>query len=554
MPDPVTAATTDAELARRIRAGDGPGHPAADELARRHRPAVVAYARLCCAQDESAQELADEAIARTLAAVRTRTGPGRGWRPWLLTEVRRTATIWADTARRAELSAEFTTWLDALPRPATGRGWSAVRASVAAESASTLLQAFLSLPPSRQSDLWHHLEQPSADGTLLEPPTPPAIPDTVTRQSLHDAYLQAYLPRAPRRSCRHLLSALGRTVRRGPTQEARELDRHLARCAACRHAHADLTAIHAWERPVLRRALLLWTGEAAAPPAAPAPSVFSRARRPHGGEPRLDGRRLLVFTVVVGAGGLAALVVAGVIVTAVDAAGTHAPLAGSILIPASLTPSPTPGGGSASPPPATATPSPQVSAPVSASASPSVSLSPSPSPSAASAAPSPSASPSPSPSPSPSADAVGFRLVNSSSGLCVGLTGDGLLAVQLQQCTGDASQSWQQLTADQGTFQLRNTGTGQCLDGTTDGGDTVTVTLQACRSDPGRSEQLWRFTSDAAPGSFRLWFLPAVPASAYPAHLLGPQNWAPGDLPRIGSPLVQLPDYYHSASFDFTMG
>ncbi|MFF7633154.1 RICIN domain-containing protein [Kitasatospora sp. NPDC008050] len=557
MSDPVTAATTDAELARRIRAGDGPGHPAAEEVARRHRAAVVAYARLCCAQDESARELADEAIARTLAAVRAGTGPSRAWRPCLLTEARRTATAWADTPRRAELTAEFTAWLDALPRTATGRARTAAQAAAAAESASTLLQAFLSLPPSRQADLWPYLEEPPTAGTPPERPAAAGTPDTLTRQSLHDAYLQAYLPRTPRRSCRHLLGALGKAVRRGATQEARELDRHFARCARCRQAHADLTAIHAWERPVLLRALLLWTGEADAVPAAPAPSVLSRARRPHGGERLVDRRRLLVFTVVVGAGGLAALVVAGVIVEAVDAAGTHAPLAGSILIPASLTSSPTIGGIPATP---TASPTAWVTVGPSPSPTPSASAgpSPSPSPSATSAAPSPSPAPSPppspSPSPSPSTGTAGFRLVNSSSGLCVGITGDGFLAVQLQQCTGDGSQVWQRLMVDQDAFQLRNTGTGQCLDGTADGGDTVTVTLQPCRSDPGRTEQLWRFTSDAAPGSFRLWFLPTVPASAYSAHLLGPQNWAPSDLPRIGSPLVQLPDYYNSDSFDFTMG
>ncbi|GAB2713512.1 RICIN domain-containing protein [Kitasatospora kifunensis] len=558
MSDPVTAATTEAELARHIQAGDGPSHAAAQEIAHRHRAAVLSYARLCCAQDESAQELADEAIARTLAAVRAGTGPSRGWRPFLLSEARRTATGWADTARRAELTADFVAWLNALPRTATVRS---------AAQASTLLQAFLSLPSSRQADLWHYLEEPPAGGAPPRRQAAAGTPDTLTRQSLHDAYLQAYLPRAPRRSCRHLLGALGKAVRRGTTQEARELDRHLARCARCRHAHADLIAIHTWQRPVLLRALLLWTGEVDAVPTVPTPSALSRARarRPRGGERPVDARRLLASTLVVGAGALVTLVAAGVIVEAVDAAGTHAPLAGSILIPAPLTSSTTISGTPASPLPDTATPSASVSPSPSASPAPSASPSassappaPSPSPSATSAPPSPSSSPSSSPSPSPtpssSTGTVGFRLVNSSSGLCVGITDDAVVTVQLQQCTGDGSQGWQRLAVDQDTFQLRNTGTGQCLDGTTDGGDTVTVTLQPCRSDPGRTEQLWRFASDATPGSFRLWFLPSVPASAYSAHVLGPQDWTPSDLPKIGSPMIQLPDYYNSDSFVFTTG
>jgi hypothetical protein len=155
----------------------------------------------------------------------------------------------------------------------------------------------------------------------------------------------------------------------------------------------------------------------------------------------------------------------------------------------------------------------------------------------------------------PPSQPSGLPLVNRSSGLCVGITDRNADSpLQLQQCTGQAAQRWERLAADQDTYQLRNADTGMCLDGTTAGGNAVVVVLRGCRSGTQRAQQLWRFEPDAKTGAVRLWFVPPVPSSDYATHLFGPYNWPDGDPPRAGSTLVQLPDYYHSSSFLFTLG
>ncbi|MFJ2825618.1 RICIN domain-containing protein [Streptomyces toxytricini] len=169
----------------------------------------------------------------------------------------------------------------------------------------------------------------------------------------------------------------------------------------------------------------------------------------------------------------------------------------------------------------------------------------------ASAAPKPSSAP-----PSPNPAATGLPLVHAGSGLCVGFAGTGSEGpLQLQPCTGDASQRWQRLPAGQDTYQFRNAGAGTCLDGTAAGGNTVDVTLCPCRSGRGRASQLWKPEPAGRSEAFRLWFVPPVPKSDdYADHLLGPQNWPKADPPRRGSALVQLPNYYNSANFVFTLG
>ncbi|MER7767453.1 ricin-type beta-trefoil lectin domain protein [Kitasatospora sp. NPDC096140] len=204
--------------------------------------------------------------------------------------------------------------------------------------------------------------------------------------------------------------------------------------------------------------------------------------------------------------------------TTVHAAGAHRPPAGALALPGSTEPAPVTGDPSTSP---VTTPSP----------GPSTVVTPSPT------------------------GRIGLPLVNRVSGLCVGIAdrnADGPL--QLQHCTGQADQRWELLAADQDTYQLRNADTGLCLDGTTAGGDTITVALRSCRSGEQRAQQLWQFERDARTGAVRLWFVPPVPSSEDAGHLLGPENWSRADPARVGSALVQLPDYYHSGSFLFTLG
>ncbi|MGE7438052.1 RICIN domain-containing protein [Kitasatospora sp. NPDC001175] len=528
------------------RQSDG---PTAAQSTHRHQEAVLAYARSCCADRRAAQELANEAWQRAGEAGDPGVGPALS-RLRLLAEVRRTAAGWADTGRGSALSAAFTVWLAGLPQPTEGEP-SARAALAAAEADSLVLRAFRSLPTARQDELWQCLVDAAAG-----PSARTSHAGTAAWQSLQDECLKVYASRAPQRACRHLAARLGDHVRQATGSETRDLDRHLAGCDSCRRARADLEAIRTRQRPALLKALVLWPAEptATAPtperePGDPRPGARDRSRRlPRPpGTGRRTGRRVLISLAAVGAGVLAALAVAGVLLTTVEDAGEHPQPADAPTLPAPDRSLPTTGFGGTPP---------EISSAAMSSDPPAAS--------ASAASPTGTTSPMQPAAATPTGDTnspmqpvvAGLPLVNHGSGLCVGITTATQAAgpLQLQQCTGQATQRWQRVPAGQGSYQLRNTGTGACLDGTTEGGNSVTVTLQACRSDSGRAEQLWRFAPDARSDTFRLVFLPPVPSSDYPAHLLGPQDWSKADPPHPGSLLVHLPNYYNSDNFLFTMG
>ncbi|MEV7770788.1 RICIN domain-containing protein [Kitasatospora sp. NPDC086791] len=580
MPDSGTATIPEADPAHRIpgsRQPDGPGTP---RPADRHRDAVSAYADACCADRRAGRELADEAWQRAGGA----DGHPAPSRLHLLAEVTRTAAEWADSGRGSALSPAFTAWLADLPRPGGGVG-SARAALSAAEADSLVLSAFGSLPAARQQDLWRRLDD-AAGSQAGSPARPPRAENPVERR-LQDACLRAYASRTPQRSCRHLAARLADRVRHTAAGDPGDLDRHLAKCASCRSVRADLEAIRTWQRPALLRALVLWDAEASAP-ASPSAVALGAGQQPRESRPptpagpssdgprpgahdpgaptgrrrlprakRADGRagwHLLIPVAAAGAGGLAALAVAGLLLTTVERAGEHPQPVDAPTLPAPGTPSPTTDSDDAPPeigPAAMSSPTPT---PATSATAP-TGASPTPTPSATRSATAPPTSAAPSPTPPV---AAGIPLVNYGSGLCVGLAPAAQTAgppqLQLQQCGGQATQRWQRLPVGQDTYQLRNTGTGTCLDGTTTGGNLVAVTLTVCRSDPGHPEQLWRFTPNAQATAFRLGFVPPVPASDYSAHLLGPQDWTDTTPPHPGSLLVHLPNYYQSESFLFTMG
>ncbi|MEU8921472.1 hypothetical protein AB0D10_11145 [Kitasatospora sp. NPDC048545] len=278
MPDPATTTPTDAELAGRIRGGPRQGGQAAEEIAGRHRAAVLAYAALCCRDGRATEELADEALTVTLDAVRAGAGPTDAWRPYLLAAVRRTAAGWAGTGRQSSLCAGFASWLENLPRADPAQP-SAEAAAVAAEEASLLLRAFRSLPQSSQADLWQYLGAFTGTQAPATPASAPhPRPDPAARQGLYEAYLQAYVSQTPNRSCRHLVAGLGDSVRSASSGRTGDLDLHLSICGSCARARAELVAIHTWQRAALTSALLLWPTQPSADPSAGASSAS--AQRP----------------------------------------------------------------------------------------------------------------------------------------------------------------------------------------------------------------------------------------------------------------------------------
>ncbi|WP_327281383.1 MULTISPECIES: sigma-70 family RNA polymerase sigma factor [unclassified Streptomyces] len=533
---------SDAQLCALLRERDSAsGADVSDvmgEVFARHHDAVRAYARTCCRDLATASDLAAEAFARTYRAVAWGAGPEYAWRPYLLTCVRRVATEWARRGARTQLSADFDTWAAELSGDQDVEG-----AALSAEEGSLILRAYRSLPERWQSVLWHAVvdPEPAAETARRLGISSGGVNSLAARarEGLREAYLRAHLDQSASDECRHYGGLLAAALRRPGKRVTQDLGRHLQACHGCGRAERDLRAVNNRLGAVLPAGVLLWH---------PASSALSAG---------VHGAHHLAAGKAVGLKLAAARFGAGKWTAAAAVAGTT--LTAFVLLPAEDRPeraapaptvtSPIPGPSeepnpyllpypteSASPPIVS------IGAPMSAVVAPSAPVTPKPS--SASTA-----------STSPTPTSTGLRFVNTGSGLCVGFAGSGSEGpLELQPCTGDASQGWQRLPAGQGAYQFRNTGTGTCLDGTSAGGNTVDVALRTCRSGAGRTTQLWRSEPVGGSGAFRLWFVPPVSKSDYSDHLLGPRNWPKTDPPRRGSDLVQLPNYYNSVNFLFTLG
>ena len=93
----------DARLTDLLRTDTPTAYPALRELRMRHRPAVLAYARLCTVDETAARQLTAQAFA--LAARDTARGiePRGPWRHQLLLLAGRVTASWATDERAARL-------------------------------------------------------------------------------------------------------------------------------------------------------------------------------------------------------------------------------------------------------------------------------------------------------------------------------------------------------------------------------------------------------------------------------------------------------------------
>ncbi|MGW2702984.1 sigma-70 family RNA polymerase sigma factor [Streptomyces sp. NPDC001340] len=285
--------TSDAELTGFLR---NPGSDAwAEELHRRHRPAVLSYAYACCRDSRTAQDLTSEAFTRALQTVRSSSGPKAAWRPYLLTAVRRTAADWADTTRRSDLSPEFERWLAQLPE---GRGAdSSAARMLLLEEGSLVLRAFRSLSERRQTVLWHTAvegDPARSVGLLLGA----GEGDVATlaeraRDGLRETCLAALDDHAGSDACRRYRPMLGAVVRTG-WRSTEDFDRHLVKCPHCRGALTELTGLDEGLGPALSAAVLLWGSRAYSAARMTEAGVratgVARASRAPEGDARPDGR------------------------------------------------------------------------------------------------------------------------------------------------------------------------------------------------------------------------------------------------------------------------
>ncbi|WP_405677152.1 sigma-70 family RNA polymerase sigma factor [Streptomyces sp. NBC_01511] len=258
---------SDAELIQRMRDGDDGAY---EELYRRHSTAVLRYARTCCRDAHTADDLTAEVFARTLQAVRGGAGPEQAVRAYLLTTVRRVAAAWTKTAKREQLVDDFAVFATQSARAAevsdddTLDLGADVLAMHEAER-SLAMQAFRSLPERWQAVLWHTTveeESPSEVAPLFGlTANATAVLASRAREGLKQAYLQAHVNTAVASAgdCARYADRLGAYARGGLRMRAeRGLRKHLDECAKCRLVAGELAHVNAGIPAVLPIAVIGW--------------------------------------------------------------------------------------------------------------------------------------------------------------------------------------------------------------------------------------------------------------------------------------------------------
>ncbi|MFI0717446.1 sigma-70 family RNA polymerase sigma factor [Streptomyces sp. NPDC021224] len=256
---------SDAELVDQVRAGRDSAY---EELYRRHAQAVRRYARTCCRDAHTAEDLTGEVFARTLQAIRGGSGPQSAVRAYLLTTVRRVAASWGSSARREQLVEDFAVFAVT----AEGAGGGAVASEPAADvramreaERSLAIKAFRTLPERWQTVLWHTAveeESPSAIAPLLGlTANATAVLAHRAREGLRQAYLQAHVSSALTRAgdCARYADRLGAHARGGLRMRAdRELNRHLKDCERCAAASLELADLNSTLKGLLPVAYIGW--------------------------------------------------------------------------------------------------------------------------------------------------------------------------------------------------------------------------------------------------------------------------------------------------------
>ncbi|MFJ7280700.1 sigma-70 family RNA polymerase sigma factor [Kitasatospora sp. NPDC098663] len=405
---------SDAELTARVRAGDDTAY---EEIYRRHADSVRRYARTCCRDSFTAEDLAGEVFARTLQALRAGKGPEFAVRAYLLTAVRNVAAAWTRSERREQLVDDFSVFAQTsaavvdldLADPGAD-AW-----AMAMADQRMVMQAYAELPEDDRMVLWHtevERESPKTVAVMLgKTANATAVQAHRARDRLAAAYLQAHLSGSQDRTCEAYANRLGAYARGSLRKRASaEVGRHLQECDRCTAACLELTEINTGLRALLPGGVLVWIGVGG----------FSAAAAAVGGVAAVGGAAAGTAaatsgTAGAGAGGAGAAGAgagaasggggagAGAGAAAGEGLGTAAKagIAAAVAVAAAavaayaLTGSPEPKPPTAAPPAAGAPATPRPQAPAPAPPAPA-----DPAPSSAAAAPAPS-EPSPSPSATP---------------------------------------------------------------------------------------------------------------------------------------------------------
>ncbi|MFF7386267.1 ricin-type beta-trefoil lectin domain protein [Streptomyces griseoluteus] len=462
-PDDDVRDTPDARLTELLRTPAPTAYPALQELRRRHRPAVLAYARLCTTGESTARRLAGEALTEAARDTARGIEPNVPLRHHLLLLAGRAAASWARDDRAAGLDP----------------GLLLVLNSGAHHGSPTppLLPAFQSLPSRDQGLVWHGvLEEEPQERTAAYLGLGPADVAHGTPQALQAlarACLRHRLAASDDPRCADFRRLIEEAVRPESPRRSADLDAHKARCPSCTAAFEDLSALRDTPRQALAEGLLPWGGTAYAHRGGPAPATAAEGPAPHRNRP--PRRRLLAAAAL---GAVLVPLVAFLLLRTDDSPGepVAAPAPPRVTVTTTFSPSPT-----ASPAPSRTAESPSPSR-----------TSHRPAPRPTHRAPRPSPTPAPPPPPPGAAYA---QVVNVATGTCLDVRGgdfDKGTDVVTAPCTSSAAQRW---SVDSGLGVVRSAADSDfCLDsrGDVDRG----VGIWTCDSVEGRNGQNLRFTVD----------------------------------------------------------
>ncbi|MFE4977860.1 sigma-70 family RNA polymerase sigma factor, partial [Kitasatospora sp. NPDC056651] len=255
---------SDSELTARVRAGDDTAY---EEIYRRHAESVRRYARTCCRDSFTAEDLAGEVFARTLQALRAGKGPEFAVRAYLLTAVRNVAAAWHRSERREQLVDDFAVFAQTsaavvdvdLADPGAD-AW-----AMAMADQRMVMRAYAELPEDDRMVLWHtevERESPKTVAVMLgKTANATAVQAHRARDRLAAAFLQAHVSGSQDSGCEAYANRLGAYARGSLRKRASaEVGRHLKECDRCTAACLELTEINTGLRALLPGGVLVWIG------------------------------------------------------------------------------------------------------------------------------------------------------------------------------------------------------------------------------------------------------------------------------------------------------
>src|SRR3954468_3895769 len=240
---------SDAELIARVRNGDLEAY---GELYARHHYAAERMARQLVPAND-ADDLASEAFAKVLDALRVGGGPDVSFRAYLLTTVRRVHVDRIRSGKRVHSTDDIASY-EREPETFDDPTVTGFESGAAAK-------AFASLPERWQAVLWHtevEGEKPAAIAPLLGL-TANGVSALAyrAREGLRQAYLQQHLADVAGDRCRWTTERLGAYVRGGLTKrEKRNVREHLDDCAKCTAVYLELVEVNSALPALLAPALL----------------------------------------------------------------------------------------------------------------------------------------------------------------------------------------------------------------------------------------------------------------------------------------------------------